>query len=44
MEKKIRKVVGSAQIIIDLSEIYQYGLETFGITTAEIFLEEIYHY
>lgn len=41
MEKKIRKVVRSEQVVIDLADIYQYGLETFGRTTAEIFLEEI---
>lgn len=43
MEKKIRKVVRSEQIAIDLADIFQYGLETFGRTTAETFLEEIIH-
>ena len=43
MEKKIRKVVRSDEVVSDLADIYQYGLETFGVTTANIFLEEINH-
>lgn len=43
MEKKIRKVVRSEAIIEDLADIYQYGLETFGVTVAKIFLEETNH-
>lgn len=43
MEKKIRKVIRSQEIVVDLANIYQYGLETFGITSADIFLEELNH-
>ena len=43
MEKKIRKVIRSEILVEDLSDIYQYGIETFGAITAETFLEEINH-
>lgn len=43
MEKKIRKVVRSEQLVVDLADIFQYGIETFGITAAKIFLEEVTH-
>ncbi len=43
MEKKIRKVVRLAQVDEDISDIYHYGLETFGEVTAELFLADINH-
>ena len=41
MEKKVREVVRSNYIPSDLVEIYQYGVETFGLTMADIFIDEI---
>jgi len=43
MEKKIRKVVRLSQVDEDISDIYHYGLETFGEVTAELFLADINH-
>ena len=41
MEKKVRQVVRSNYIPSDLVEIYEYGVETFGKTMADIFIDEI---
>jgi toxin ParE1/3/4 len=43
MEKKVLKVVRSEQLLEDLADIYQYGFETFGSTTADFFLDEVHH-
>lgn len=42
MEKKIRQVVLSSIFNEDLSDIYDYGLETFGENMAELFIATIY--
>jgi toxin ParE1/3/4 len=42
MEKKTREVVQSASSIADISDIYDYGLDTFGQQVAETLLFEIY--
>jgi toxin ParE1/3/4 len=42
MEKETLKVVRSELLLEDLADIYQYGLETFGQTTADFFLDEIH--
>ena len=43
MAKEIRKITRSKFIEDDLTEIFQYGVETFGKMFADIFLEEIIH-
>lgn len=43
MEKKVRQVIRSKFIDDDLVEIYHYGIETFGLNFADIFLEELKH-
>lgn len=42
MEKKTREVVLSSIVTDDISNIYDYGLETFGQQVAETLLFEIY--
>ena len=42
MEKKAREVVRSASSTEDISDIYNYGLDTFGQQVAETLLFEIY--
>ncbi|MBC7748408.1 MAG: type II toxin-antitoxin system RelE/ParE family toxin [Methylotenera sp.] len=42
MEKKAREVVQSASSIADISDIYDYGLDTFGQQVAETLLFELY--
>lgn len=44
MEKKVRKVSLSDQVKIDIADIYDYGLETFGENLAELYLRDIYHH
>ncbi|MES2679783.1 MAG: type II toxin-antitoxin system RelE/ParE family toxin [Bacteroidota bacterium] len=41
MEKEIRQVVRSKTLDKDILELYEYGIETFGITFADIFLEHL---
>ena len=43
MEKEIREVVYTKNIDKDLSSIYQYGIETFGVVFANVFLAEFHH-
>lgn len=43
METKVRQVIRSKFIDEDLVEIYHYGIETFGLTFADLFLEEMKH-
>jgi toxin ParE1/3/4 len=43
MEKKTLKIVRSKLLLEDLADIYQYGYETFGSTTADFFLDEVNH-
>ncbi len=43
MEKLIKKVVYSDAFFQDIKGIYLYGLETFGITVAEVFQQQILH-
>jgi len=42
MEKKAREVVQSVSSIADISDIYDYGLDTFGQQVAETLLFELY--
>lgn len=42
MEKKIRKVVLSSILHEDLSDIYDYGMESFGENMAGLFISNIY--
>lgn len=42
MEKKVRKVVLSDILNLDLADIYDYGLETFGENLAQLFIGTIY--
>lgn len=42
MEKKIRKVVLSSILHEDLSDIYDYGIESFGENMAGLFISNIY--
>ncbi len=44
MEKKIRKIILSPNFTEDLSDIYDYGLDTFGENLAELFIGNIYQY
>ncbi|MFO0322327.1 MAG: type II toxin-antitoxin system RelE/ParE family toxin [Bacteroidota bacterium] len=44
MEKKIRKVNLSSIFDDDLADIFNYGLETFGINLAELFVANIYQH
>lgn len=42
MEKKAREVAQSAVLTADISDIYDYGLDTFGQQVAETLLFEIF--
>ena len=41
MEKGLLEIAYSNQFFVDLTEIYSYGFETFGIKTADAFTDDI---